>query len=141
VLLPLILGPSGSGKSTLINLLAPGARVLTNEISQALNSGKHTTTSTTLYWIDAARKTALIDSPGFQEFGLHHIEPTGLASLMPDIAAHLGQCKFYNCTHLHEPGCGVISSVKPSPSPTEICTRRYRLYSELFAELNAPPTY
>jgi ribosome biogenesis GTPase / thiamine phosphate phosphatase len=137
----LILGPSGSGKSTLINLLAPGARVLTNEISQALNSGKHTTTSTTLYWIDAARKTALIDSPGFQEFGLHHIEPTGLASLMPDIAAHLGQCKFYNCTHLHEPGCGVISSVKPSPSPTEICTRRYRLYSELFAELNAPPTY
>jgi ribosome biogenesis GTPase / thiamine phosphate phosphatase len=137
----LILGPSGSGKSTLINLLAPGARVLTNEISQALNSGKHTTTSTTLYWIDADRKTALIDSPGFQEFGLHHIEPTGLASLMPDIAAHLGQCKFYNCTHLHEPGCGVISSVKPSPSPTEICTRRYRLYSELFAELNAPPTY
>lgn len=137
----LILGPSGSGKSTLINLLAPGARVLTNEISQALNSGKHTTTSTTLYWIDADRKTALIDSPGFQEFGLHHIEPTGLASLMPDIAAHLGQCKFYNCTHLHEPGCGVISAVKPGSGPTEICTRRYKLYSELFAELNAPATY
>ncbi len=137
----LILGPSGSGKSTLINLLAPGARVLTNEISQALNSGKHTTTSTTLYWIDADRKTALIDSPGFQEFGLHHIEPTGLASLMPDIAAHLGQCKFYNCTHLHEPGCGVISAVKPAPGPTEICARRYKLYSELFAELNAPVTY
>jgi ribosome biogenesis GTPase / thiamine phosphate phosphatase len=137
----LVLGPSGSGKSTLINLLAPGARVLTNEISQALNSGKHTTTSTTLYWIDTDRKTALIDSPGFQEFGLHHIEPTGLASLMPDIAAHLGQCKFYNCTHLHEPGCGVISAVKPTPGPTEICARRYKLYSELFAELNAPATY
>jgi ribosome biogenesis GTPase / thiamine phosphate phosphatase len=147
----LILGPSGSGKSTLINLLAPGARVLTNEISQALNSGKHTTTSTTLYWVDdgqipasdipPAPRTALIDSPGFQEFGLHHIEPTGLASLMPDIAAHLGQCKFYNCTHLHEPGCGIISAVKTNPEPTEICTRRYKLYSDLFAELNAPPHY
>jgi ribosome biogenesis GTPase / thiamine phosphate phosphatase len=147
----LILGPSGSGKSTLINLLAPGARVLTNEISQALNSGKHTTTSTTLYWVDDLQtpaadtplrpQTALIDSPGFQEFGLHHIEPTSLASLMPDIAAHLGQCKFYNCTHLHEPGCGVISAVNNKPGPTDICTRRYKLYSDLFAELNAAPHY
>jgi ribosome biogenesis GTPase / thiamine phosphate phosphatase len=137
----LILGPSGSGKSTLINLLTPGARVLTNEISQALNSGKHTTTSTTLYWVDDARSTALIDSPGFQEFGLHHIEPTGLASLMPDIAAHLGHCKFYNCTHLHEPGCGVIAAVKDAPGADDICARRYRLYGELFAELSAPPNY
>ncbi len=137
----LILGPSGSGKSTLINLLAPGARVLTNEISQALNSGKHTTTSTTLYWADTDRRTALIDSPGFQEFGLHHIEPTGLASLMPDIAAHLGHCKFYNCTHLHEPGCGVIAAVKAVPGAEDICARRYRLYGELFAQLSAPPAY
>jgi ribosome biogenesis GTPase / thiamine phosphate phosphatase len=137
----LILGPSGSGKSTLINLLTPGARVLTNEISQALNSGKHTTTSTTLYWVDDARSTALIDSPGFQEFGLHHIEPTGLASLMPDIAAHLGHCKFYNCTHLHEPGCGVIAAVKDAPGADDICARRYRLYGELFAQLSAPPNY
>jgi ribosome biogenesis GTPase / thiamine phosphate phosphatase len=167
----LILGPSGSGKSTLINLLAPGARVLTNEISQALNSGKHTTTSTTLYWVGdapasagaptsasaptststpataahatppATTRTALIDSPGFQEFGLHHIEPTGLASLMPDISAHLGNCKFYNCTHLHEPGCGVIAAVKPAPQADDICARRYRLYGELFAELSAPPVY
>ncbi len=142
----LILGPSGSGKSTLINLLAPGARVLTNEISQALNSGKHTTTSTTLYWVGdtaapAAQRTALIDSPGFQEFGLHHIEPTCLASLMPDISAHLGNCKFYNCTHLHEPGCGVIAAVKATPSVGDICARRYKLYGELFAQLSAPPVY
>jgi ribosome biogenesis GTPase / thiamine phosphate phosphatase len=147
----LVLGPSGSGKSTLINLLAPGARVVTNEISQALNSGKHTTTSTTLYWVgdavtpassaQATARTALIDSPGFQEFGLHHVEPTQLAKLMPDIAAHLGQCKFYNCTHLHEPSCGVISAVKPEPGPDQICARRYKLYSELFAELNAPAVY
>ena len=60
----LVLGPSGSGKSSLTNLLIPAAKVLTAEISQALNSGKHTTTSTTLYWVDAERTTALIDSPG-----------------------------------------------------------------------------
>jgi ribosome biogenesis GTPase / thiamine phosphate phosphatase len=147
----LVLGPSGSGKSTLINLLAPGARVVTNEISQALNTGKHTTTSTTLYWVDdgvastgntpVAQRTALIDSPGFQEFGLHHIEPTQLANLMPDIAAHLGHCKFYNCTHLHEPSCGVISAVNSTPSSEQICARRYKLYSELFAEMNAPTNY
>lgn len=132
----LVLGPSGAGKSSLTNLLVPQAKVLTAEISQALNSGKHTTTSTTLYWIDAARTTALIDSPGFQEFGLHHIEPMQLSALMPDIKAHAQRCKFYNCTHLHEPGCGVISEVKSTTGSSEISTARYRLYSELFAELS-----
>ena len=132
----LVLGPSGSGKSTLINRMVPNAQVLTNIISTALNSGKHTTTSTTLYWTDATRSTAIIDSPGFQEFGLHHIEPTRLAKLMPDIAAHAGDCKFYNCTHLHEPGCGVISNVESAPGPHGISARRYKLYSDLFAELS-----
>ena len=132
----LVLGPSGAGKSTLINLLVPGALAQTNEISQALNSGKHTTTSTTLYWVDAERTTALIDSPGFQEFGLHHIEPMQLAQLMPDFKAHAQNCKFYNCTHLHEPGCGVISELKSAVGPIKIGTNRYRLYSELFAELS-----
>ena len=136
----LVLGPSGAGKSSLTNLLVPDARVLTAEISQALNSGKHTTTSTTLYWVDAdgdgAKTTALIDSPGFQEFGLHHIEPMQLANYMPDFKAHAQDCKFYNCTHLHEPGCGVISEVKLTASPSSIGASRYRLYSELFAELS-----
>lgn len=142
----LVLGPSGVGKSSLVNLLAPQSKaqanefVKTQEISQALNSGKHTTTSTTLYWLDATRQTALIDSPGFQEFGLHHIEPTQLASLMPDLAQHLGNCKFYNCTHLHEPGCGVREQVdfeaKSAISRHKICARRYQLYSDLFAQLN-----
>ncbi|MEO7127399.1 MAG: ribosome small subunit-dependent GTPase A, partial [Rhodoferax sp.] len=81
----LVLGPSGAGKSTLINLLAPHAAALTGEISRALSSGKHTTTSTTWYWVDEARQTALIDSPGFQEFGLHHIDAMHLAAFMPDI--------------------------------------------------------
>jgi ribosome biogenesis GTPase / thiamine phosphate phosphatase len=132
----LVLGPSGSGKSSLTNLLIPAAKVLTAEISQALNSGKHTTTSTTLYWVDADRMTALIDSPGFQEFGLNHIEPMQLAQLMPDFKAHAQNCKFYNCTHLHEPGCGVISEVKSADGPINIGANRYRLYSELFAELS-----
>jgi len=132
----LVLGPSGAGKSSLTNLLVPQAKVLTAEISQALNSGKHTTTSTTLYWIDGAKTSALIDSPGFQEFGLNHIEPTQLARLMPDLKAHAQDCKFYNCTHLHEPGCGVIAEVNASGRPSSISASRYRLYGELFAELS-----
>lgn len=137
----LVLGPSGAGKSTLINLLVPGALVLTNEISQALNSGKHTTTSTTLYWVDEARRTALIDSPGFQEFGLNHIEATQLAAYMPDLKQHVPQCKFYNCTHLHEPGCGVIPHVGPGNEEGTISAARYKIYVDLFAELSQRPRY
>ena len=135
----LVLGPSGAGKSTLINRLVPGARALTQEISSALNSGKHTTTSTTHYWADDARATALIDSPGFQEFGLQHIDPMRLATLMPDLCAWIGECKFYNCSHLHEPGCGVMSRVtQPGMAQAEgaISASRYRIYQELFAELS-----
>ena len=131
----LVLGPSGSGKSTLINLLVPGASALTGEISQALNSGKHTTTSTTWYWVDDDRRTALIDSPGFQEFGLRHIEPAQLASLMPDFRPHLGHCRFYNCTHLHEPGCAVLAAVG-SAGEHAVSANRHRIYGELFEELS-----
>jgi ribosome biogenesis GTPase len=137
----LVLGPSGAGKSTLINLLVPGAGVVTGEVSQALNSGKHTTTSTTLYWVDRERTTALIDSPGFQEFGLQHIEPTQLAACMPDLAPHIGHCKFYNCTHLHEPGCAVINAVESGDSEHPVSARRHQLYGELFAELSQPERY
>ncbi|WP_194792822.1 ribosome small subunit-dependent GTPase A [Caenimonas koreensis] len=137
----LVLGPSGAGKSTLINLLAPGSLAQTGEISQALNSGKHTTTATTLYWADRASGTALIDSPGFQEFGLNHIAPTNLASCMPDLKAHMGNCKFYNCTHLHEPGCDVMAAVADTGAAGSITTSRYRIYKELFAELSQPQRY
>ncbi|WP_059439866.1 ribosome small subunit-dependent GTPase A [Comamonas sp. E6] len=137
----LVLGPSGVGKSTLINLLLPDARVATNEISQALNTGKHTTTSTTLYWVDEARTTAIIDSPGFQEFGLYHIAATQLAACMPDIGALADQCKFYNCTHLHEPGCAVMAQVEAQDSPHSISANRYRIYGELFDELSQEPRY
>ena len=142
----LVLGPSGAGKSTLVNLLVPGARALTGEISQALNSGKHTTTSTTWYWVDGdgcgdgERRTALIDSPGFQEFGLQHIAPMQLAACMPDIAAHARACKFYNCTHLHEPGCGVLQAVGQT-GPDGISVSRYKIYKDLFAELSRRRRY
>ncbi|MEI6717447.1 MAG: ribosome small subunit-dependent GTPase A [Betaproteobacteria bacterium] len=133
----LILGPSGTGKSTLINQFIPNALVSTGEISHALNSGKHTTTSTNLYWVDVERTTALIDSPGFQEFGLHHIDAMQLAAYMPDFKPHVSECKFYNCTHLHEPGCGVQAAVASG----EINASRYKLYGMLFAELTEPKHY
>jgi ribosome biogenesis GTPase len=133
----LVLGPSGTGKSTLINALVPHANVATAEISQALNSGKHTTTSTTWHWVDAERKTGLIDSPGFQEFGVHHIDAMQLAAYMPDFKPHVANCKFYNCTHLHEPSCGVQDAVAAGA----ISPSRYKLYGMLFAELTQAVNY
>ncbi len=137
----LVLGPSGAGKSTLINRLVPGAAAQTGEISQALGSGRHTTTTTTWYWLDAARRSALIDSPGFQEFGLHHIDPMQLAAYMPDLRPHVAACRFYNCTHLHEPGCGVRAAqgfdTESGSGAQGISASRYKIYSDLFAELRS----
>ena len=133
----LVLGPSGVGKSTLVNRLVPHASALTGEISRALKSGKHTTTSTTWYWTDEHRHTALIDSPGFQEFGLRHIDPMQLAAYMPDIKPHVAECRFYNCTHQHEPGCGVMAAANTGGGTSAIGANRYRIYSDLFQELNA----
>lgn len=135
----LVLGPSGAGKSTLVNLLAPGAAAATGEISRALGSGRHTTTTTTWYWADESRETAIVDSPGFQAFGLHHIQPADLAGLMPDLRAHLGGCRFYNCTHRHEPGCAVVAAVKSADDPHGISPGRYKIYSDLFDELSRSP--
>jgi len=129
----LVLGPSGMGKSTLINLVVPAAAAQVGEISQALNAGRHTTTTTTWYWLGEQRQGALLDSPGFQEFGLRQIAAADLARLMPDFAAALGHCRFHNCTHRHEPGCGVREALARG----EIAETRYRIYGELFDELSA----
>ena len=127
----LVLGPSGAGKSTLVNALVPDAQAQVGEISQALNSGRHTTTTTQWYWIDREAGTALIDSPGFQEFGLQQLEASQLVACMPDLRAHAGGCKFYNCTHRHEPGCAVIAAVERG----ELSTSRWRIYGDLLDEL------
>lgn len=127
----LVLGPSGTGKSTLINLLAPGAQAQVGEVSRALGTGRHTTTTTQWYWLDAARTAALIDSPGFQEFGLRQLDATELAGCMPDLRPYTQGCKFYNCSHRHEPGCGVLAALERG----EICASRHRIYRELWDEL------
>ena len=133
-----LIGPSGSGKSSLINRLLPNANIVTNILSHALKTGKHTTTASALHWLDDSKESALIDSPGFQAFGLQHIAAADLAKLMPDIrvAAEQG-CKFYNCPHLHEPHCAVREALAAG----NIDARRYALYTSLFAELSAPPNY
>jgi ribosome biogenesis GTPase len=127
----LVLGPSGMGKSTLVNLLVPHADAQVGEISKALKSGKHTTTTTTWYWLDDARQSALIDSPGFQEFGIHHIKSADLGALMLDYGKYLGDCKFANCTHRHEPSCGVRAAILRG----DISPSRHRIYEELMDEL------
>ncbi|MBC7941153.1 MAG: ribosome small subunit-dependent GTPase A [Chitinophagaceae bacterium] len=128
----LVLGPSGTGKSTLINLLVPQAAAQVGEISTALQSGRHTTTTTTWYWLANAGGASLIDSPGFQEFGLRQLQAEQLAALMPDIAAALGHCRFYNCSHRQEPGCGVRAASERGA----ISTWRMRIYDELYEELS-----
>jgi ribosome biogenesis GTPase / thiamine phosphate phosphatase len=127
----LVLGPSGAGKSTLINRFVPDANAQVGEISAALRSGRHTTTFTQWYWLDAAHTSALIDSPGFQEFGLRQIDAQQLPALMPDLREASTRCRFYNCTHLHEPGCGVLAAVDSGT----ISASRLRIYAQIRAEL------
>ena len=127
----LVLGPSGAGKSTLVNRLVPHAAAQVGEISRALNAGRHTTTTTTWYWLDAQRTGALIDSPGFQEFGLRQVKREDLAALMPDLAGYRGRCRFYNCTHRQEPGCAVREAVDQGA----ISASRHAIYAALYDEL------
>ncbi len=104
--LSVLAGQSGMGKSTLLNALIPQAKRATAEISVALDSGTHTTTHSQLYHVDA--DSDIIDSPGFQEFGLNHIKDENLAYGFIEFHSYIGQCKFSNCRHTSEPGCAVI---------------------------------
>ena len=109
-------------KSTLINLLVPGAQAEVGEVSRA-GTRAATTTTTALVLDRRGRATALIDSPGFQEFGLRHIAAGQLAGLMPDLREHSRDLPLYNCTHIHEPdaACGALAR-------GEIDESRYRIY-------------
>ncbi len=124
----ILIGQSGMGKSSLINLLVPDAELATREISAALDSGKHTTTFTRLFAISAA--TAIIDSPGFQEFGLYHLTEGMLERAFREFTPRLGNCKFYNCHHLNEPGCAVLAAVDAG----EVAPLRHALYQQLVHE-------
>lgn len=124
----ILIGQSGMGKSSLINLLVPDADIATREISAALDTGKHTTTFTRLYFIDA--DTAIIDSPGFQEFGLYHLTEGMLERAFPEFEPQLGHCRFYNCHHLNEPGCAVLAAVEDG----RIAAMRHALYQQLVHE-------
>ncbi|MBI3478999.1 MAG: ribosome small subunit-dependent GTPase A [Nitrosomonadales bacterium] len=122
-----LVGQSGMGKSTLINALLPDAQAATREISAALDSGKHTTTHARLYRID--QTSGLIDCPGVQAFGLHHLSFGGIEQGFVEFAQYLGQCRFHNCRHAHEPGCALRNAVAEG----KIDARRLDLFLQIAA--------
>lgn len=124
----ILIGQSGMGKSSLINLLVPDAAIATREISAALDTGKHTTTFTRLYKVGPG--AAIIDSPGFQEFGLYHLSEGMLERAFREFVPRLGQCKYYNCHHISEPGCAILSAVGTG----DIAPMRHGLYRQLVHE-------
>ena len=103
-----LVGESGMGKSTILNQLIPGAAAQTREISASLGTGKHTTTHAKLYHLDA--RSDLIDTPGVQAFGVHHLGVTDLAAAFIEFRPLLGQCRFRDCKHLSEPGCAITAA-------------------------------
>ncbi len=124
----ILIGQSGMGKSSLVNLLVPDAEIAVREISTALDTGKHTTTFTRLYQLDA--QASVIDSPGFQEFGLYQLTEGMLERSFPEFGLHLGKCKFYNCHHISEPHCAVLQAVEAG----QIAPMRHALYRQLLHE-------
>ena len=125
----ILLGQSGMGKSTLANALLGFDAARTGEISAALDSGRHTTTHARLYDLDNGGK--LIDSPGLQEFGLHHLERTELLQYFPDLRHLAGQCRFHNCSHRAEPGCALKAAADSGAVRAERLAFLQKLRDEL----------
>lgn len=127
----LLVGQSGMGKSTILNLLVKEANARTQEYSLALNLGRQTTTSTTLYDLDRG-EGFVIDSPGFQEFGLAHLQLNDILRAMPDILPYTDSCRFANCRHLKEPNCSVKAAVQAG----QISQERYDFYVAIINQLD-----
>ena len=125
----ILVGQSGMGKSTMINALLPEEAVRTREVSMSLDSGKHTTTAAHLYHLDA--HSQLIDSPGLQEFGLHHLSTNELEHAFIEFRPHLGLCRFSNCKHTQEPDC----AIKQAMLDGKISQERLAIYQLLRAEI------
>ena len=125
-----LVGQSGMGKSTLVNALIPAAQAKTREISQALDSGKHTTTHATLYHLDAT--SHLIDSPGLQEFGLGHLDRQEIEAAFPEFRPYLGQCRFRDCRHDREPDCALTAAVDAG----KIDKTRFAIYQRIVGQSN-----
>ena len=124
-----LVGQSGMGKSTIINALLPNQNVRTQIMSEALDSGKHTTTATHLYHLDS--KSSLIDSPGLQEFGLNHLSQFDLELAFVEFRPYLGKCRFNNCSHSHEPDCAIIEAI----AQHKISAIRHAIYQVISTEL------
>ncbi|MBR5105294.1 MAG: ribosome small subunit-dependent GTPase A [Alistipes sp.] len=123
----LLSGNSGVGKSTLIGAIDPTIDIRTGEISDSFHKGKHTTTFSTMYRIADG---FIIDTPGVKGFGLIDIDDKELWHYFPEMISRAGECKFFNCTHTHEPHCAVIEAVKRE----EIAFSRYESYLKILDE-------
>jgi ribosome biogenesis GTPase / thiamine phosphate phosphatase len=125
----ILIGQSGMGKSTLINRLVPDADAATREISAALDSGKHTTTLSRVYFRDDG--TQIIDSPGLQVLGLAHLTRQQVEHAFIEFRPYLGQCRFRDCRHRAEPDCALVDALgRKLIDPT-----RLRHLHTVFAEL------
>jgi ribosome biogenesis GTPase len=109
----ILVGQSGMGKSTLVNAVVPAALARTNAISTALDSGRHTTTVARRYVLDDS--SALVDSPGLQEFGLAHLSPQAIEHYFREFSGLLGKCRFHDCRHLDEPDCALKALAQGHP--------------------------
>ena len=133
--LSIVTGPSGVGKSTLLNALQPGLQLVTGEVSGAESGkGKHTTTHAELHPLDGPAGGYVADTPGIRELGLWQIPSTELASCFPEFRPHLGKCAFNDCTHLHEPRCGLRAAVEAGT----VTEARYDSYRRLATGDPAP---
>jgi len=110
--LSIITGPSGVGKSTLLNALQPGLKLAIGDVSEALHKGRHTTTLAELLPLEGPERGYVADTPGIRELGLWQIPNTELAAAFPEFRPHLGACAFNDCSHLHEPRCGLRAALE-----------------------------